>query len=130
MQNHGTFVWQWDFIKNIIELTKTKQFAKTLKKSTLVYAIFAQFETTLIRVKIVKTTLNERNNFEFEISVKFKDFENVFSKKQTNIFASYQINNYIIEIENKELSYSFLYNLSMKKLKTLREYINFALKKK
>ena len=79
-----------------------------------------------MRVNIVTTTLQERDDVAFEISNEFKNFENVFSKKQANILVSHQVNDHVIELENEESSYESLYNLSVKELKILQKYIDFV----
>ena len=83
-----------------------------------------------MRVDVVTTTFQERDDVAFEISNEFKNFKNVFSKKQANILVLYQVNDHVIELKDEESSYELLYNLSTKKLKILRKYIDFVLMKK
>ena len=94
------------------------------------YIVFVQSKAQSMRVDVVTTTFQKQDNVAFEISNEFKNFENVFSKKQANILVSHQINDHIIEFENEESSYESLYNLSIKKLKILRKHIDFVLTKK
>ena len=129
-QNWKTNIWRWEFIKNTIKLIQSKEFIKALWQLIFVYVVFVQSKTQSIRVDVVTTMFQEWNNVALEISEKFKNFEDVFSKEQANIFVSHQINDHVIELEDKELSYESLYNLSIKKLKILREYIDFILTKK
>ena len=95
-----------------------------------IYAMFAQSESSRVHLKFVANATNERDDSAFEIFSKYQDFDNVFSEKQTNVLTFYQNVDHAIELKKNESSYESLYNLSVKELKILREYINFALKKK
>ena len=96
----------------------------------LIYAMFVQSESSRVYLKFVANATSERDDNAFEIFSKYQNFDDVFSEKQTNVLTFHQNANYIIELKKNELLYKSMYNLSVKKLKILREYINFALKKK
>ena len=81
-------------------------------------------------LKSVANATNERDDSAFEIFSKYQNFDNVFFEKQTNVLTFHQNVNHVIKLKKNKLSYELLYNLSVKKLKTLRQYIDFALKKK
>ena len=92
--------------------------------------MFVQSKSSRIHLKFVANATNERDDSAFEIFSKYQNFDNVFFEKQTNILTFHQNANHAIKLKKNELLYESLYNLSVKELKILREYINFALKKK
>ncbi len=65
------------------------------------------------------------------MSSKFKKFENVFSLKKDKILTRRKKNvNHVIKLKNdKQSLYELLYNLFNSELKTLRLYLDDALKK-
>jgi hypothetical protein len=68
---------------------------------------------------------------EHKLFKKYSDFANVFDKMNVDKLFKYDFQNYAIEtIENKLFSFELIYNLSIIKLKTLREYLDEHLKKR
>jgi hypothetical protein len=62
---------------------------------------------------------------------KYQDFANVFNKANVDKLSKHDSQNHAIKtIENKSFSFESIYNLSIIKLKTLREYLDEHLKKK
>ena len=86
-QNWKTNTWRWNIIKNIIKLIQFKQFAKILKQSMSIYAMFAQSESSRVHLKFVANATNERDDNAFEIFSKYQNFDNVFFKKQINVLT-------------------------------------------
>ena len=94
-----------------------------------IYAVFAQSKSSRMHLKSVANATNKRDDSAAEIFSKYQNFDDVFSEKQTNVLTFHQNVDYIIKLKKNESLYELLYNLFVKKLKILREYINFALKK-
>ena len=95
-----------------------------------IYALFVQVKSLRVHLKIVGNATNNRNDNTTEIFSKYENLNDMFLKKQTNVLTFYQNVNHVIELEKIKSSYELLYNLFVKTLKILREYIDFVLKKK
>ena len=95
-----------------------------------IYAVFVQSKSSRVQLKSVANATNKRDDNAVKIFSKYQNFDDVFFEKQTNVLTFYQNADHAIELKKNELSYKLLYNLFVKKLKILRKYIDFALKKK
>ena len=94
-----------------------------------IYAMFVQSKSLRVHLKFVANATNERDNNAIEIFSKYQNFDNVFIEKQTNFLTFHQNVNHVIKLKKNKSLYESLYNLFVKKLKNLRKYIDFALKK-
>ena len=56
--------------------------------------------------------------------MELNNYINIFNKKFTGELPFNHLGDYIIKINNKDLLYRFLYNLSARKLEVLRQYLN------
>ena len=92
--------------------------------------MFAQSKSSRVYLKSVANAINERDDSAFEIFSKYQNFDNVFSEKQINVLTFHQNVDHVIKLKKNESLYESLYNLFVKKLKILCEYIDFVLKKK
>ena len=92
--------------------------------------MFVQLKSSRVYLKFVANATNERDDNAFEIFSKYQNFDDVFFEKQTNVLTFHQNVNHVIELKKNKSSYESLYHLSVKELKILRKYFDFALKKK
>ena len=58
------------------------------------------------------------------------DYTDVFFKKNAEKLSEYKEGNYVIELNEQDFLFEFLYNLLNSKLKTFQEYFNNVLIKK
>ncbi len=73
-------------------------------------------------------TSMRQNKSKLEISHQVKKFENQFNDDKIDILSELNSENYAIDFMNeKELSFMFLYNLSQTELTKLQRYIENAL---
>ena len=64
-----------------------------------IYAMFVQSESSHVRLRTVTNATNNRDNDVIEIFSKYQNFNDMFSKKQTNALTFYQNVNHVIELK-------------------------------
>lgn len=91
------------------------------KKDSNVYV----FETAsrMLEIVVIEAVI------ELKISSAYSDFSDVFSKEAAQKLSSHDSHDHAIDIEDKELTFDSIYNLSTIELKILREYIDDHLKR-
>ena len=62
--------------------------------------------------------------------IKLSDYINIFNKEYTGKLPPNYLENHIIKINSKDFLYRPLYNLFIKKLEVLHQYLNKILEKK
>ena len=103
-----------------------------IKNKTIIYAIIATFVSlTFNQIKIDATTASEQYFYEnlFKMSIKYKNYVDVFFDEYVRKFSKHRSNDHVIKTNDANISFEFLYNLSIMKLKTLREYFDDLLTK-
>ena len=70
-----------------------------------------------------------KNNITFILPTEYAVYINIFSNKKAGRLLLYKQNNYAINLNRKDPLYKSLYNLSIYKLKELRDYLNNVLAK-
>jgi hypothetical protein len=125
------FIWRYDFLKQILKISSTNNFAKKINHHDFIYVVMIQsykFDTK-IKINAVSTFVENVDDFAKKISFEFKKFDDVFSLKNENFLASHKKNvDHVIELKNnKQSSYESFYNLFNFELKILRLYLDDAL---
>ena len=109
-----------------------ENFAKEMNVEIIVYVVIT-CSTFLKRAKINVNVVFATNIHSFEsliqIFEKYKDFENMFIKKNATFLTFHRDCDHAIDIKNEKFSFDSLYNLSITELKVLRKYIDEALTK-
>jgi hypothetical protein len=104
-----------------------------MQKHQFVYAIFIQSYQFIKKISIsaVITFVENFDDVAKKMSSKFKKFEDVFSLKKDKILTRRKKNvDHVIKLKNnKQFLYKSLYNLFNFELKTLRLYLDDALKR-
>jgi hypothetical protein len=100
-------------------------------KSGRVYAIYISDvdNPTFIKCSIIAAARITNFTAEPKLFIKFIEFVNVFNTEKAGVLAAYNKNKYTINLDKSKPSFEPLYNLSTKKLKVLKIYLNDALAK-
>jgi hypothetical protein len=64
-----------------------------------------------------------------KLFIEFTEYVDVFDIEKTGVLAAHSKNEYTINLDKNKPSFGPLYNLSAKKLKVLKTYLNDALAK-
>ena len=81
-------------------------------------------------IKIKKKRASNKVYYDRNLATnKINNYINIFNKEFVNKLLFNHLKDYIIKINNKNLLYGPLYNLSAKKLEVLRQYLNKTLEK-
>ena len=104
---------------SIIELFK--EFAETLQKELLIYII--------IIINLVTALNLNKNNVTPILPTEYAVYIDIFSNKKIRRLLLYKQNNHAINLNRKNPLYKPLYNLSIYKLKELRDYLDNVLTK-
>ena len=99
-------------------MIETKKIKKAIRKKRVIYLIIASIMGFQV---IEKSTA---------LSKKFADYEKMFFQKETCVFNDHKNSDHAIDTKNIDFPYEPLYNLSIPKLQTLREYLDDVLFKK
>jgi hypothetical protein len=101
-------------------------------KSGRVYAIYISNvdNSTSIKYFIIVTARITDFTAESKLFIEFIEFVNVFNTEKAGVLAAYSKNKYTINLDESKLFFEPLYNLSIKKLKVLKIYLNDALAKR
>ena len=110
-----TSLWCWDVEAFKHEILKFKKFEKILKNKPIIYALI----------------LGNKNEDVTALMIfcEVADYTDVFFKENTEKLSEHKEGNHVIELNEQDSSFEFLYNLLNLKLKTLWEYLNDALMK-
>jgi hypothetical protein len=85
---------------------------------------------TFIKRLIIATVRITNSIIKSKLSTEFVKYINVFDIEKAGVLAAHNKNKYAINLNGNKLFFGPLYNLSTKKLKILRTYLNAALTKK
>jgi hypothetical protein len=94
-----------------------------------VYAIYISDVDSLTFIKYFIIAAARITDFitKPKLSIEFTEYVNVFDIKKAGVLAAHSKNEYIINLNGNKSSFGSLYNLSAKKLKVLKIYLNDAL---
>jgi hypothetical protein len=100
-------------------------------KSGRVYAIYISDvnNSTFIKCFTIAAAKIANSTAKLKLFIKFIKFVNVFDTEKADVLTAYNKNKYTINLDKSKLSFESLYNLSTKKLKILKTYLNDALTK-
>ena len=115
-----------------LKLIKFKKLIKKMKKKITIYiVIIISISVTFNSIKInAASTSNTYFYEEFsKVFAKYKNFANVFFDEKIKNFFKHQFDDHVIKTNDANIFFNFLYNLSVVKLKTLRDYLNDLLTK-
>jgi hypothetical protein len=125
------FFWRYDFLKQILKISLTNDFAKKINHHDFIYIVIIQSYkfNTKVKINVVSIFVESVDDSAKKILFKFKEFNDVFSLKNEKILTSHKENvDHVIELKNnKQSSYEFFYNLFNFELKTLRLYFDDVL---
>jgi hypothetical protein len=87
------------------------------------------FQTYVIQTTMFSLSANDKqavsNNFlEMKLSFQYVDLAKVFNEKITNILFEHDFQDFAIDTQNISSSFESFYNLSKKKLKRFKEYLD------
>jgi len=77
----------------------------------------------------MKTVCIQNINVTSVISSVYAEYENVFFEIEVKYLFAHEKHDYVIDTNNENSSYEFLYNLSDKELQVLQNYLNDILVK-
>ena len=115
-----------------MKLMSFENFAKKIDVEIIFYVIvtcstFLKF--TKINVNVVFAIKIHSFESFIQIFEKYKDFKNLFTKKNVASLTFHWNCDHVIDIKNEIFFFDLLYNLSITKFKMLRKYIDDALTK-
>jgi hypothetical protein len=129
--NYQMFIWRYDFLKQILKISLTNDFAKKINHHDFIYVVMIQSYKFDIKNKInvVSTFVENVDDSTKKMFFEFRDFDDVFSLKNEKTLTNRKENiDHVIELKNdKQSSYEFFYNLFNFELKTFRLYLDDAL---
>jgi hypothetical protein len=125
------FIWRYNFLKQILKISLTNDFAKKINHHDFIYIIMIQSYKFDIKIKInvMSIFIENVDDAAKKMFFEFKNFDDVFSLKNEKILTNRKKSvDHVIELKNdKQSSYKFFYNLFNIELKTFRLYLDDAL---
>ena len=124
--------WWYNVKTKTLKLIKFEKLIKKMKKKITIYTvIIISIFVTFNSIKIdAASTSNTYFYEEFsKMFAKYKNFANVFFDEKIKKIFEHRFDDYVIKTNNANIFFDFLYNLSIVKLKTLRDYLNDLLTK-
>jgi hypothetical protein len=97
------FIWCYNFLKQILKISSTNDFAKKINHHDFIYVVIIQsykFDTK-IKINAMSTFVESVDDFAKKIFFEFKEFDNIFSLKNEKFLASYKENvDHVIKLKN------------------------------
>ena len=100
-----TLLWYWDVETSKHEILKPKKFGKILRNELIIYALILNNKNEDVVASI--------------IFYKITDYIDVFFKKNAEKLSEHKESDYVIELNEQDLLFESLYNLSSSELKIL-----------
>ena len=124
--------WRYSVKTKTLKLMKFEKLIKKMKKKITIYAVIvisASVTLNSIKIDVASTS----NTYFYEESskmfAKYKNFADVFFNEKIKKFFEHRFDDHVIKTNDTNIFFYFLYNLSVVKLKTLRDYLNDLLTK-
>jgi RecJ-like exonuclease len=101
--NYQMFIWRYDFLKQILKISLTNDFAKKIKHHDFIYVVIIQSYKFDIKIKInvISTFVENVDDSAKKIFFEFIDFDDVFSLKYEKFLTNRKENvNHVIKLKN------------------------------
>jgi hypothetical protein len=101
--NYQIFIWRYDFLKQILKISSTNDFAKKINHHDFIYVVMIQSYKFDIKIKfsVVSIFVESVDDFAKKMFFEFKNFDDVFSLKNEKILTNRKENiDHVIKLKN------------------------------